>query len=102
MIDFGSGFDFDKMWLELGKYQRFADSDGHGGSWRQMCDLRTQESALHASLEASKSWLWISRKEPKLIAMAAATWAAAYASGLSEKAIQLIKQAIKEQGDVPS
>jgi hypothetical protein len=100
MIDFELNIDLDEMWLSLGKYQRFADADGHGGAWRRMCELRTQESASQAALQASQAWWRGSRKTPTLIAALAATWAAEYASGKSEMAMRLIEQAIKEREHV--
>jgi hypothetical protein len=101
MIDSELNIDLDKMWLSLGNYQRFADADGHGGAWRRMCELRTQESALQAARRASQSWQG-SKKTPTLIAASAATWAAEYASGISETAMRLIEQAIEEREHVPS
>jgi hypothetical protein len=38
-----------EMWRELSEYQPQADRDGHGESWRNMCELRTVNAALDAS-----------------------------------------------------
>ena len=38
-----------EMWRELSEYQPMADADGHGESWRTMCELRTVNAALDAS-----------------------------------------------------
>jgi hypothetical protein len=38
-----------EMWRELSEYQPFANRDGHGESWRTMCELRTVNAALDAS-----------------------------------------------------
>jgi hypothetical protein len=38
-----------EMWRELSEYQPMADADGHGESWRIMCELRTVNAALDAS-----------------------------------------------------
>jgi hypothetical protein len=37
------------MWAALSEYQPQADRDGHGESWRNMCELRTVNAALDAS-----------------------------------------------------
>jgi hypothetical protein len=38
-----------EMWAALVEYQEQADRDGHGESWRNMCELRTVNAALDAS-----------------------------------------------------
>jgi hypothetical protein len=42
-----------EMWRELSEYQPFADRDGHGESWRRMCEERTQEAAWAARYVAT-------------------------------------------------
>jgi hypothetical protein len=37
-----------EMWRELSEYQPMADADGHGESWRIMCEERTEEAAWAA------------------------------------------------------
>lgn len=37
-----------EMWRELSEYQPQADRDGHGESWRRMCEERTRERAFTA------------------------------------------------------
>jgi hypothetical protein len=37
-----------EMWRELAEYQPQADRDGHGDSWRAMCEERTEEAAWAA------------------------------------------------------
>jgi hypothetical protein len=37
-----------EMWAALESYQEQADKDGHGESWRRMCEERTQEAASDA------------------------------------------------------
>jgi hypothetical protein len=37
-----------EMWRELSEYQERADKDGHGESWRIMCEERTEEAAWTA------------------------------------------------------
>ena len=39
-----------EMWRELEAYQPFANRDGHGESWRVMCEERTEEAAWSAAL----------------------------------------------------
>ena len=41
-----------KMWMELAKYQPIADRNGHGESWRKMCQERTQGAIEIAADEA--------------------------------------------------
>jgi len=41
-----------EMWRELSEYQPQADADGHGKSWRTMCEERTQEAACAAAEQA--------------------------------------------------
>ena len=53
-----------EMWAALAEYQPQADKDGHGESWRVMCEQRTVEAASAASFAASDS------------AASAASWAA--------------------------
>jgi hypothetical protein len=38
-----------EMWAALAEYQPQADKDGHGESWRTMCEERTVNAALDAS-----------------------------------------------------
>jgi hypothetical protein len=37
------------MWAALAEYQRFANRDGHGESWRIMCEERTRDQAADAA-----------------------------------------------------
>jgi chorismate mutase len=66
-----------EMWWKLSKYQEQADRDGHGESWRRMCEERTTGVALAASLAATQD------------AAKAAAWAAAHA----QEAIAAIRKA---------
>jgi hypothetical protein len=54
-----------EMWRELEAYQEQADRDGHGESWRRMCEERTAIAAWDAYHSApsgtSSSGLWSSR-----------------------------------------
>ena len=70
-----------EMWRELAEYQPQADKDGHGESWRVMCEQRTVEAASAASWAALES------------AAGAASWAAsasARAAGARAAAAQSI------------
>ena len=75
--------DLNPMWDALARYQPYADADGHGDSWRVMCEERTEAAAWAAAWEAA-AW-----------EAATAAWAAAaYWSGI---AIERIEVAIKER-----
>jgi hypothetical protein len=39
----------EEMWAALAKYQPYADADGNGKSWAEMCELRTAEAAFFAA-----------------------------------------------------
>ncbi len=50
-----------EMWRELSEYQEQADRDGHGESWRRMCEERTQAAACnaaHGAREISRESAW--------------------------------------------
>ena len=50
-----------EMWVALAEYQPQADKDGHGESWRRMCEERTQAAACnaaHAAREFSRESAW--------------------------------------------
>jgi hypothetical protein len=50
-----------EMWRELEAYQEQANRDGHGESWRRMCEERTQAAACnaaHAAREFSRESAW--------------------------------------------
>jgi hypothetical protein len=85
-----------EMWRELSEYQPMADADGHGESWRNMCEERTEEAAhaaawaRGASPTASES-SWTSR------AAAAAARAAARAAESARDAIVAIRRAKEAQ-----
>jgi hypothetical protein len=52
--------DLEPMWLALAKYQPYADVDGHGESWRRMCERRFEDDAYAAGAAVAKaavSWL---------------------------------------------
>ena len=44
--------DLEPMWLALAKYQLYADADGHGESWRRMCERRLEDDAYAAGAVA--------------------------------------------------
>lgn len=69
--------DLTPMWETLAKYQPYADADGHGESWRKMCEQRTREAVAEAEAAADVAY-----------------W--------SELAITRIERAIKERDPAPS
>jgi hypothetical protein len=81
-----------EMWRELSEYQPMADRDGHGESWRRMCEERT-EAAAHAAAWARgasptpSEWSWASR------AADAAARAATEAAICAQRAIAAIRKA---------
>jgi len=62
-----------EMWRELSEYQPQADRDGHGESWRRMCEERTEDAAERAQ-EILEVWIPAAALEPWLAAMSA-RWA---------------------------
>jgi hypothetical protein len=50
--------DLTAMWDALAQYQPYADADGHGETWRVMCEQRTKEAAWDAwvALRSDKPW----------------------------------------------
>jgi hypothetical protein len=44
-----------EMWRELEAYQEQANRDGHGESWRRMCEERTEQSARDAARDAARA-----------------------------------------------
>jgi len=89
--------DLEPMWLALAKYQPYADADGHGESWRRMCEERT----YHAAITAAELAPWAD-------VCFAAEWAgdaagrAASATDVAVVAIKRIEKVRRERGDVPS
>jgi hypothetical protein len=61
-----------EMWRELGEYQPFANRDGHGESWRIMCEERTRDQAADATNP------FVNRSTAARAAARAAAGAAAY------------------------
>jgi len=101
--------DLEPMWLALARYQPHADLDGHGESWRKMCNERTEELAVDAEAAAwsarTANWGALAGHwEPEAAAANAARLALAekkkQAIHLSEKIITQINQAIKKREHV--
>ena len=65
--------DLTQMWTELARYQPFADADGHGNSWRVMCEKRTEAAADAAAVAAAAY---------EAVPAAGAAYEAAYAAAL--------------------
>jgi hypothetical protein len=76
----------EQMWTELQSHQQFADRDGHGDTWRTMCEMRTAQAA-DAAADAARALIF-SRGEEGVVyqsmtvalaacaAAGAATWLA--------------------------
>jgi hypothetical protein len=78
-----------EMWRELSEYQPQADRDGHGESWKRMCEERTEETANAAAWARGASVL-------ASHAANAASWAVARrrsSDGSASNALALIRQA---------
>jgi precorrin-3B methylase len=60
-----------EMWRELAEYQPFADRDGHGESWRRMCEERTEEAAERAQDTAQVASISSGLTDPWVAAMCA-------------------------------
>jgi hypothetical protein len=76
--------DLEPMWDALAKYQPYADQDGHGNSWRRMCNERTPKAAWDAS-EAAQT------------PAAAAAYSARCSLYWADSAIERIETEIKER-----
>jgi hypothetical protein len=77
-----------EMWRELKAYQPQADRDGHGESWRRMCEERTQAAAWVAQRCATRP----AAKDAADCA-ASAAWAAARHAESAGDAIDAIRRA---------
>jgi hypothetical protein len=94
--------DLNAMWEALEKYQQFADADGHGESWRVMCEKQTEKAAWVARARAYAvacsvvAWSVVDAAD----AADSAAWAvadAAAAAYWSARAIEQVEQAIKQR-----
>jgi hypothetical protein len=95
--------DLNKMWEALARYQPYADADGHGETWRVMCERRTEDAAeaaawvaeeAAAATEPADAWAARAARAAREAAAATAHW--------SNRAIERIEAAIKEREPVPS
>jgi hypothetical protein len=93
-----------EMWRELAEYQPFADRDGHGDTWRAMCEERTSCAADTARTVARRvaraATAGIGREATREVAAACAadtafdaSWDAKRAAAWAANAIALIRQA---------
>jgi hypothetical protein len=73
--------DLNAMWTALAAYQTYADQDGHGESWRKMCEERTREAAWVAEQAA-----WDAREAAAAHLAAYAAWEAARAASRAASA----------------
>jgi len=90
------------MWEALSKYQPYADADGHGESWRVMCEQRTHKVAFAAEVAADVHSAYAGWKAARAATEAEAirakmTVAATRAAYWSNRAIESIEAAIKER-----
>lgn len=72
-----------EMWAALAEYQPMADRNGHGKSWKRMCEERTEaaaSSAGSASRPAGEAW------EAASWAASAASWTAMNEAGDAARA----------------
>ena len=97
------------MWVVLAKYQPYANADGHGESWRRMCEERTVKAAelawhdkninnchiVNAADVVEEAWA-------AALDFADAVRCFADAAKWSLKTIEKVEKAIRERGDVPS
>ena len=88
-----------EMWRELSEYQPQADADGHGESWRRMCEERTLETARAAGAEAHEAARMPGRKRAAWALEAAYAAANQIAEGCAEAeaAIAAIRKAKEVQ-----
>jgi cob(I)alamin adenosyltransferase len=97
-----------EMWAALAEYQEQADKDGHGESWRIMCEERTSCAADTARTVARRvaraATAGIGREATREVAAACAadtafdaSWDATRAAAWAANAIALIRQAKEAQ-----
>jgi hypothetical protein len=72
----------EEMWTELQSYQPFADLEGHGDTWRTMCEKRTKEAAFIA---ADAAWAVQQSERP----MRRSPWAALWAANVMEMEVNV-------------
>lgn len=93
-----------EMWAALEAYQPTADLDGHGKSWRVMCEERTREAAVAAYFDApagsAAAWYAGSAAARPAAAAEAAWYARAAdtdteADRYAQNAIDAIKREVK-------
>ena len=70
----------DELWVELATYQSKADRRGHGKSWANMCELKTEKACLDAA---------------DAVKYAAAKYAAAKYAATADAAEYWMQEAIK-------
>jgi len=97
-----------EMWAALAEYQEQADRDGHGDTWRSMCEERTSCAADTARTVARRvaraATAGIGREATREVAAACAadtafdaSWDAKRAAAWAANAIALIRQAKEVQ-----
>jgi hypothetical protein len=71
-----------EMWRELAEYQEQANTNGHGESWRIMCEERTKDSARDAARDVAGAAAGAAASE--------AAWAASAAASVAQDAQRAI------------
>jgi chorismate mutase len=79
-----------EMWRELAEYQPQADRDGHGESWRIMCEERTEEAAGRAWWASQRVF---ARDEARVAAARACAAASTHSATDAIAAIRRAKEA---------
>ncbi len=89
-----------EMWRELSEYRRFANRDGHGESWRIMCEERTEDAAEIAQDNARVASISSGLTEPWVAAMSA-RWAVAWREHSEQNTQQAIAAICRAKGAKP-
>lgn len=79
-----------QMWDALARYQPYADKDGHGETWQEMCEQRTERATIKAAE-------WGAVNKACAVTAERAAWDAFYALQYSGRAIKHIEAAIEER-----
>jgi len=95
--------DLTEMWKKLNEYQSYADTDGHGDSWRMMCEERTSEAAVFAAVHASMRMLneargaWVSNAARAVALAVSAAAKVEGTDGWPASAIRNINESLKDR-----
>jgi len=89
-----------EMWAALAEYQRFANRDGHGESWRIMCEERTEDAAEIAQDNARVASISSGLTEPYVAAISA-RWAVGWRHHSEQNTQQAIAAITRAKGAKP-